>query len=55
MPMAKVVIRDAALQSRKVGEYTFQSQKGFMETSEGESLGIEISLPRDALPYPAGA
>lgn len=48
MNVAKVVIKDAAVAQRRVGDNVFESQTGFLVCSEDESLKIEISLPRDA-------
>lgn len=54
--VAVVHIRDAAVTSRQQGNYTFRSQVGLMETVDGETLRIEISLPRDLdAGYPVGS
>jgi hypothetical protein len=52
--VAVVVIKDAAIQSRKVGDYTFQSQQGYLCTSADEVIGIDVSLPRNEPGYPPG-
>jgi hypothetical protein len=44
--VAIVLIKDATVDSRRVGENTFYSQRGFLLTGDGEALGIEVSLPR---------
>lgn len=48
MLVAKVIIKDPTVAQRRVGDNVFESQTGFLMTSEDESLKIEISLPRDA-------
>lgn len=55
MSVAKVVIRDATVQSRDFGNRTFRNQVGFVETGSGEVLRIEVPLP-DGMKegYPAG-
>ncbi len=45
--VAVVLIKDATVDARRIGENTFYSQRGFLLTGDGEALGIEISLSRD--------
>jgi len=53
--VAVVHVRDATVSSRQHGNMTFRSQVGLLETADGETLRIEISLPREQeVGYPVG-
>lgn len=52
--LAVIVIRDPSVEQRQAGSFTFHTQKGFLRTSEDESLAIEVSLPRGHAGYPPG-
>lgn len=52
--LAEVVIKDAEVVNRQVGEMTFHSQWGLLVTSDEETLAIEIQLGRGRSAYPAG-
>jgi hypothetical protein len=56
MQQAKIIIRNAALIPVRFGERVFHIQKGILQISEEESMGIDISLPRDIEDkgYPVG-
>lgn len=55
MSGAKVIIRDATVNSRQFGNREFFSQVGFLETGSGEVLRIEVSLPDSVKAgYPVG-
>jgi hypothetical protein len=54
LSLALVVISDPKLEERTFGANVFTSQTGFLQAQEGESLKIEISLPRGHGGYPAG-
>jgi hypothetical protein len=54
LSLPKVVIRDATVFSRRVGENVFENQVGTLVLSEDEALGIEISLRRGRPPYAPG-
>lgn len=45
--VAVVYVNDATVQSRQHGNTTFRNQVGLLETADGETLRIEISLPRE--------
>lgn len=51
--VAKVVIHDAAVVERKVGDYKFQSQVGYLQISAHVAHEIQLRVP-DAGPYAAG-
>ncbi len=53
--VAVVHVKDATVVSRKHGDNTYRNQVGLMETTDGETLRIEISLPREMQDgYPVG-
>ncbi len=54
MQVAVVLIKDATVDSRKVGDNTFYSQRGVLQTGPDEALGIEVSLRRGQEPYAPG-
>lgn len=54
MQVAKVIIRDAGVDTRQFGGKEFHSQTGILSTGPDESLTIEISLPRGQKPYEVG-
>jgi hypothetical protein len=55
MAVAKVVVRDATVAKRQVGNREFRNQFGFLDTGTGETLRIEIPLPDSVKDgYPVG-
>jgi len=51
----KLKIDDPTVSSRKAGDFTFFSQKGWIDFPNGERRLVDISLPRDVQQgYPPG-
>lgn len=54
MSTARVVIRDATVSQKKVGDFRMEIQRGLFVKSESEAAEIEIRVPDGGQPHPPG-
>lgn len=53
--VAKVVIHDATVHERKIGDFLMRSQVGFLQVSQHVAHEIQVRVPDSGVPYQTGA